>query len=238
MITNHNRRPGFGTLVLAIGMAAVTLAGCAESDDRRLNTFATWKQAEPLPQPKVQRVDVQHVVAFTSKSLEMSEIEREALGLFVRQANLQPGTHVSIAAPTKTAAQAARAQNRLASVSAALQRYGVSSSLVSAEPTNNLSTGDEIVVFAQSIAVLPPDCPGYNTPIAVDFEWQPNFRLGCANAINLGLMVANPSDLAQGRPLGPGDAEALALGISRYRAGKVYPGSSSQDSVPFRINTN
>ena len=53
---------------------------------------------------------------------------------------------------------------------------GISSSVVQAEPTNNQSTGDEVVVFAQTVAVLTPDCPGYNQPITLDYEWRPGTR--------------------------------------------------------------
>ena len=66
---------------------------------------------------------------------------------------------------------------------------GISTSIVQAESTNNQSTGDEVVVFAQTVAVLPPDCPGYNQPLTLDYEWRPETRLGCSNAVNLGLMM-------------------------------------------------
>jgi len=220
---------------LALCLAPLAMSACT---DHRLVTEATWKQQEAPAQPTVQRVDVQHVVPFAAKDLEMTDVEREALAMFVRQSNLQPGSHVSVAAPTKTATQAARSRNRVASVRNELQRMGVSSSIVQAEPTNNQSTGDEVVVFAQTVAVLPPDCPGYNQPITLDYEWRPNTRLGCANAVNLGLMVANPSDLAQGRPVGPADAEPNALAVQRYRADVTYPTSDALSNVPFRVITN
>ncbi len=221
--------------VLALCLAPLALSACTE---HRLVTHATWKQQEAFARPEVRRVDVQYVVPFAPKASEMTDVEREALGMFVRQNNLQPGTHLSVAAPTKNATQAARSRNRLASVRNELQRLGVSSSVVQAQPTNNQSTGDEVVVFAQTVAVLPPDCPGYNSPIVLDFEWRPNTRLGCANAVNLGLMVANPSDLAQGRPVSAADGEAMALGIQRYRTANTFPTGQSQSNVPFRVDTN
>jgi pilus assembly protein CpaD len=221
--------------VLALCLAPLAMTACT---DHRLVTHSTWKQQESIAQPQVQRVNVQHVVPFAQKDLEMTDVEREALAMFVRQNNLQPGSHVSVAAPAKTAAQTARARNRLASVRNELQRMGVSSSIVQAEATNNQSTGDEIVVFAQTVAVLPPDCPGYNQPITLDYEWRPNTRLGCANAVNLGLMVANPSDLAQGRPVSAADGEAMALGVNRYRTDTTYPSGESAATVPFRVLTN
>lgn len=231
----NNRTLRQAASVLALCLAPLAMSACT---DHRLVTEATWKQQEPVARPEVRRVDAQHVIAFAPKDLEMSDVEREALAMFVRQSNLQPGSHVSVAAPTKTPAQAARSRNRLASVRNELQRQGISSSIVQAQSTTNQSTGDEIVVFAQTVAVLPPDCPGYNQPIALDYEWRPGTRLGCANAVNLGLMVANPADLAQGRPIGPADAEAMAAGVSRYRTDGTYPSGDSAATVPFRILTN
>lgn len=221
--------------VLALCLAPLAMTACT---DHRLVTEATWKQQEAPAQPRVQRVDVQHVVPFAAKDIEMTDVEREALAMFIRQNNLQAGSHVSVAAPTKTPTQVARSRNRVASVRNELQRMGISSSIVQAEATTNQSTGDEVVVFAQTVAVLPPDCPGYNQPISLDYEWRPATRLGCANAVNLGLMVANPSDLAQGRPISAADAEAMAAGVNRYRTDKTYPTGDSVTSVPFRVLTN
>jgi pilus assembly protein CpaD len=234
-MNSNNRMFRQAASVLALCLAPLAMSACT---DHRLVTHSTWKQQEQPAQPQVQRVSVQHVIPFAQKDLEITDVEREALAMFVRQNNLQPGSHVSVAAPAKTAAQTARARNRLASVRNELQRMGVSSSIVQAEATNNQSTGDEIVVFAQTVAVLPPDCPGYNQPITLDYEWRPNTRLGCANAVNLGLMVANPSDLAQGRPVSAADGEAMALGVNRYRTDTTYPSGESAATVPFRVLTN
>jgi pilus assembly protein CpaD len=236
--TNHTLRQACSVLALCLAPLAIT--ACT---DHRLVTHATWKQQEAPAQPRVQRIDVQHVIAFAPKALEITDVEREALAMFVGQNNLQPGSHVSVAAPTKTAAQAARSRNRLASVRNELQRLGVSSSVVQAAATNNRNTGDEVVVFAQTVAVLPPDCPGYNAPITLDYEWRPSTRLGCANAVNLGLMAANPADLAQGRPIAPADAEAAVLGIQRYQGKQVqnflYPWNPGEipPTIPFVITT-
>lgn len=45
--------------------------------------------------------------------------------------------------------------------------------------------------------------------------------LGCATAANLVSMVADPADLAEGRPLGPADGIREAEAIQRYRTDKV-----------------
>lgn len=47
--------------------------------------------------------------------------------------------------------------------------------------------------------------------------------LGCASAANLVAMVADPADLAEGRPLGPADGVREAEAVVRYRTDKVRP---------------
>lgn len=47
--------------------------------------------------------------------------------------------------------------------------------------------------------------------------------LGCATAANLVAQVADPADLAEGRPLGPADGIREAEAIVRYRTDKVRP---------------
>ena len=65
---------------------------------------------------------------------------------------------------------------------------------------------------------IEPDCPGYNEPVtSFDRFGRPNMAIGCANEINLGLMVADPNDLVRGRPLAPADAERSALAVQKYR---------------------
>jgi pilus biogenesis lipoprotein CpaD len=156
---------------------------------------------------------------------------------------VQVGNQVLIGAPTKTAAQNQVAQKRLMAVRNALRLQGVNARVATVKSTDNKHTGDEVVVFAQTVALTVPDCPGYNQPIVLDYEWRPETRLGCANAINLARMVSNPADLAQGRNLGPGDGTNNAMAIQRYRGQEaepvVFPNENNlnQDRVPFRIET-
>lgn len=60
--------------------------------------------------------------------------------------------------------------------------------------------------------------------------------LGCANALNLKNMVADPNDLKVGKVLGPGDGAREALAVEAYKQGKVkelkpYGASTSTMSV-------
>jgi pilus assembly protein CpaD len=83
------------------------------------------------------------------------------------------------------------------------------------------ATGDEVVVLAQAVAVTSPQCPGYNAPTELDHEYRPVGPTGCANAVNLGLMIANPGDLAHGQALAPADGTNATFAIERYRGVQV-----------------
>src|SRR5882672_11448193 len=107
-MNRNNRTLRQAVSVMALCLAPLAMTACT---DHRLVTEATWKQQEAPAQPRVQRVDAQHVIPFASKDLEISDVERESLAMFARESNLQAGSHVSVAAPTKTAAQAARSRN-------------------------------------------------------------------------------------------------------------------------------
>ena len=68
-----------------------------------------------------------------------------------------------------------------------------------------------------------PDCPDHSrdADAATDPLNLPLSNLGCANTANLGLMLADPGDLRQGRALGRADGVREAGAISRYETDKV-----------------
>jgi pilus biogenesis lipoprotein CpaD len=236
MKTTSNRLFNRACSVAALILVPAMIAGC----DHRPLDYATWKQNPEIVQPKYQTVQSQHVINFAPKSTQLSEVEREAVGIFLRQNGVQAGSQVLIGAPAKTTAQNASAKARLEAVRVALRSQGVNARVATVKSTDNQHTGDEIVVFAESVALVVPDCPGYNQPIVLDYEWRPETRLGCANAVNLARMASNPNDIAQGRPLAPGDGANNVMAIQRYRGESVepqtFPTSASASSVPFRVS--
>ncbi len=224
--------------VAALVLLPAIIAAC----EHRPLDYATWKQNEPTVQPQYQSVQSQHVVAFAPKSNQLSDVEREAVGIFLRQNGVQAGNQVLIGAPAKTAPQNALVQARLNAVRTALRSQGVNARIATVKSTDNQHTGDEIVVFAETVALVVPGCPGYNQPLTLDYEWRPETRLGCANAVNFANMVSNPNDIAQGRPLAPGDGTNNVMAIQRYRGipatPLTFPASEGPGTVPFRISSD
>jgi type IV pilus biogenesis protein CpaD/CtpE len=86
--------------------------------------------------------------------------------------------------------------------------------------------GPDTVVVARSEYLLARNCPDRNTGAM----WNPNESLalnyGCADAYNMGQMLARSRSAAIGSPPGPADATVNAAAIARYREGKVRTSSA------------
>ena len=65
------------------------------------------------------------------------------------------------------------------------------------------------------------NCPTYNPATTANPNEAVMPGFGCANAYNMGQMLARPRDAVVGRSPGPADATVNAAAIARYREGKV-----------------
>ncbi len=82
---------------------------------------------------------------------------------------------------------------------------------------------DTVRVVVHRTLVRLPNCPDWSGSPSDDGTNRHFSNHGCATAINLGLMVARPSDLARGRNIGSMDGEYGSLAIQRYRLGETKP---------------
>lgn len=228
------RRAGLLTLT---ALASLMLAGCANDEPRRI-TYATWKQAAPVPQAQLAEVPTHHAVAFPAAGGTLSDTEREALAMFLQRNGIAPGSRVTLSTAMPSSGNAALLGNRIAAVRSALAELGYySAALPPGTSAGSELPADSIVVTARVLSVAAVPCPGYNTPIQLDLEHRPVLSPGCTQAVNLGLMLANPLDLQGQNALAPADGSGVLPSVDRYRAGQVYPQDSSASSVPFRTNT-
>jgi len=97
---------------------------------------------------------------------------------------------------------------------------------------------DTVVVVRSEYRIAMRNCPDRQTGAM----WNPNESLdrnyGCADAYNMGQMLARPRDAAIGRAPGPADATVNAAAIERYREGKVRSAPSSGGSSPAVVVNN
>ena len=217
-----------GVVLATMGL----LAACSTEQDWPGIEYAEWQQMEPPPRLEVRETPVAHQVNFLPNSAEISQTESGALAGFLADHNVGAGKQVALQAPPTTAADTERASRRLAAIRTELEAYGVSA-IVNPPGAQALADPNQVLVIASEQVAIAPDCPGYNQPVKFDRFNRPILRMGCFNETNLGLMVADPSDLVRGRPLAPADAERSTLAIQKYRSGKSE--ESSQPSSPVAI---
>lgn len=237
-MTISSFRPARLSFLALLAALPLIVSGCAQTEERRI-TFATWKQAAPVPQARLAEVPIHHAVAFRTTGGALSDTEREALSIFLRRNSIAPGGRVTLSAAMPSGANAAELGARLTAVRNELANLGYPSATL--PPGTSAGAGlppDAVVVTARVLAVAAVPCPGYNVPIQLDLEHRPILSPGCATAVNFGLMVANPADLQTGQPLSPADGQAVVPSIERYRANEVWPASNSSSGVPFRESTS
>jgi type IV pilus biogenesis protein CpaD/CtpE len=108
---------------------------------------------------------------------------------------------------------------RAAAVAAELLPYGI---VVTGSPFGAGPRGDRAVVAVDRTLVRLPDCPDWSKPNSTtDFTNSVASNFGCATVTNLGRMVANPSDLARGQPLGFAQGTPAVAAMGRYQADRV-----------------
>jgi type IV pilus biogenesis protein CpaD/CtpE len=204
-------------LVLVL-LGATTLAACGDP---------TTDQAKIDTRFDAVRADTVVAVKFTPG---VGQLDGGQVGQL--QALVQAGKHadrdefVVVTDGTGGPLQQSRAQQVKQGLSAAGARWVG----LSVEPSMAMGP-DTVVVTRQEYKIGQRNCPD-GTSGAM---WNPNetaaASYGCADAYNMGQMLARPRDAAVGRSPGPADATVGASAIERYRAGKPQGGSTSGGSA-------
>jgi type IV pilus biogenesis protein CpaD/CtpE len=112
--------------------------------------------------------------------------------------------------------QQVRAQQVRQSLSSAGARW-VGSSV---EPSMAMGPG-QVVVVRSEYSIGTTNCPNYNPSSIGNPNGSSMPGFGCADAYNMGQMLARPRDAAIGRAPGPAEAWVNAEAIQRYREGRV-----------------
>jgi pilus biogenesis lipoprotein CpaD len=189
-------------------VAAAGLAACAQGPVVQQAAFDT--RQDPV------RADTMVAVNFApgSSGLDAGQVN-ELRVLVAAGRRAQRYEFVVVSDGSGGPVQRLRAQR----VSQSLSEAGARWVGTSVEPA--MATGPNAVVIVRSEYLLGQNCPTYSpATIANPNEaLMPGF--GCADAYNMGQMLARPRDAAVGRPLGPADATVNAAAIARYREGKV-----------------
>lgn len=213
---------------LALPLALVVLAaGCGPIDPRANSVEAVESAVNPagwqqIPRPvenQVETVTVSHKVAFAGNRSDVTNAERASLQSFLEAAGVPKGTRLGVEMPSSPLGD--RDTLSVARASAIrLELYRLGYGVKFEDPSEYDARGDDLIEIraARTIVAL-PDC---SQPQPLQGQ-RPLHDFGCSSTAVLGLMIASPSELNQGQPLGPADGEASVLGVQRYRAGTPTP---------------
>jgi pilus assembly protein CpaD len=154
-------------------------------------------------------------LAFAAGSPHLSPGELRKIDQWVLSGSIRPADRVQIAA----AGPPRLAEQRVAAVSSELLRYGIVATTL---PIDTVSPNRAVVSIGR-YAVTTPDCPNWSQSLRWEFTNAFTSNYGCANATNLGLMVASPADLASGRPFTGIDGQPAVSAVQRYLTDRVKP---------------
>jgi pilus assembly protein CpaD len=185
---------------------ALTVAGCAPG-------AAEYTKAEAPARLQVDGGTSAVAVSFAPGSSRLSTAAASELDRLVTNGVIRPPDRVWVAAAGTLALAAARE----AAVAHQLLRWGI---VAEAQPLPAVGSNNAIVTIGRYAVRLPP-CPNWSQPRANDFTNAPPSNFGCADAVNLGLMVASPADLVGGRQFAPADGKPAAAAIDRYLSDQV-----------------
>ena len=163
-------------------------------------------------------------IAFAGGSDRLAAGEAARLDRMVLAGTIRPADRVRVAA----SGPPGLAERRAAAISRELLRYGIV-----AQPTAlDAVPANHALVSVGRYSVTLPDCPNWSQSLSYDFTNAFTSNYGCANATNLGLMVATPGDLVSGRSFSGTNAQVTANAMQRYLTDRVKP-PPSPTATPF-----
>jgi pilus assembly protein CpaD len=209
------RNPFF---VGVLTVSALAFTGCAPQTSQ-------WSTVEAPKENKISLVRFSHRVQFRTNEDRMSPPEASRLAAFMRDYDVGYGDQILL-----LPGDGPLAQRRQEAVASAFARAGLR--VVRDVRIEQVSVpANELRVVVGRHVVTPPTCPNWSKRPDEDFGNTPSSHIGCATATNLGLMVANPSDLVTGQPTSPADGQLNAFRVESYRNG-VYPNLLRGDADP------
>jgi pilus assembly protein CpaD len=192
----------------------VVVTGC-----QSLGNFEDWSNVPEPKKPQVSQVQYSHQVSFDPASANLSGKEGDRLLGFLNNAKAARKDAfylVSANAEVPVSLSDARKTN----VADYLSTFGVEIRKLSGDFGVKIPQDHSVNLIIRRYVVTLPGCPDWSGE-RFTYNNVPTSNWGCANATNLGLMVAEPGDLLRGRDEGYGDGEYAATSISNYRKGET-----------------
>ncbi len=196
------RRLVVAPIAIALCVAA---AGCGPE-------FKEFTSKAP-PEARADLVQVAHDITFGGDELYMTVAAGRRLDEFLANIGVDRQDRVVVVDRDTGSPWAAQ---RAESVRLHLTRHQIPSEPGHVAP-GAASRPDTVSVVVERYVVAALDCPDWTQPRGSNPENATHRNFGCADAHNLGQMVADKRDLAVGRGLAPTDGMLMARGVNEYR---------------------
>ena len=216
----------------AVAIAMMLLvSGCADDSEpagSHLKLFfddvplEDWSNVPERKEPKAVAASLGHDVVFYFGEDRLSANQRTRLDAFLKRADVGDADRVHVAA-TAQGVDPRLAERRTETVSAFLKQRGLRLQPPPVDVSIEPMISDSVKVVVRRYLVTLPGCPDWSGRPSWTYNTMVSSNWGCATAINLGLMVADPGDLDRGRRPGPVDGAFSAGSIERYRKGETTP---------------
>jgi pilus assembly protein CpaD len=195
---NTNRSLLVLTLALLVGACAPVTSYTDAEAPKRLKLDSTTTQVD---------------LRFVPGTANLSPADAAQLRRLAASGGINPADRVTIQA----AGGPDLAKQRVAAISSLLLNYSI---VISAASVAKVPANQAHIEVSRTLVTLPA-CPNWSKPSGTDFGNQPSSNFGCATESNLGMMVANPSDLASGLPVGAPAGYPASAAVNRYLNDKV-----------------
>lgn len=210
----RNFPPRSVALSLFTLLSVLALAGC-----RTLGEEWNWSDVPDSKEPRAELAQIQHDIGFDAGSAHLAGAEQEKLKSFLERNAVAPGDRVFVVSGSGPENLSER---RRKTVVAYLSHLSLPPSDLAGDFGFEEAGNDSVSVVVRRYIVTLPGCPDFTDAPGRTWNNTASRNWGCANAINLGVMVADPGDLVRGRPGGfKRDGEFAVLAIQRYRAGET-----------------
>ena len=215
-MTDKNRMPLRELTV--IGLACLAVVACSPKQGElgdNLFPHAKWEQIPQSADNMVEVVTLRHMVAFAGGKPSLDQNQSAALDDFIRSNRINARDEIVVQAGAGDTSRVA--MGRVSAVKNEFARLGLVASDSVAAPDAGAPANNEVAVLITRAVVIPPDCAVAQPEPTL----RPDQPWGCSVNAALGMMVANPLDLVEGRELGPADASQASGAMRRYRDDKI-----------------
>ena len=217
-MTFRTNKSAVGTATLSAVTLALGACGSVEETNRQIenNLFShgNWEQLHQQYENRVETVTIEHAISFPMNRASLNKAERRRLVDFLQRSRIGGVDEVTI-----VGARLAQGHHdpltaaRIEFIKIELDAFGINGGDDHTGGRYDQLSEDQVVIVVDRQIVVTPDC----SQAQPDVGDRPNLTSGCSDVANLGMMIADPRDLVEGRPIGPMDGEFAAKGVYDYR---------------------